>query len=87
MMTSRRDGSIPSCLIGGRRVVRTSDLEGYVASLPVSPVGAASGTSAEVTGQETGRPVDIRAMSADEAAAHLANMRLAVADMVRSQDA
>jgi excisionase family DNA binding protein len=48
-----RDGSIPSCLIGGRRVVRTADLEAYVASLPVSPVGAASGTSAEVTGQET----------------------------------
>jgi excisionase family DNA binding protein len=71
-----RDGSIPSCLIGGRRVVRTSDLEAYVASLPVSPVGASSRTSAEVTGQET-----------DEAAAHLANMRLAVADMVRSQDA
>ena len=48
-----KDGSIPSCLIGGRRVVRTSDLERYVASLPVSPVGAASGTSAEVTSQET----------------------------------
>jgi excisionase family DNA binding protein len=42
-----KDESIPSCLIGGRRVVRTSDLEAYVASLPVSPVGATSGTSAE----------------------------------------
>ena len=48
-----KDGSIPSCLIGGRRVVRTADLEGYVASLPVSPVGATHETSAEVTGQET----------------------------------
>jgi hypothetical protein len=34
-------------LIGGRWVVRTADLEGYVASLPVSPVGAAHETSAE----------------------------------------
>ena len=48
-----KDGSIPSCLIGGRRAVRTADLEGYVASLPVSPVGAMHETSAEVTGQET----------------------------------
>ena len=46
-----KDGSIPSCLIGGRRVVRTADLERYVASLPVSPVGAASGTSAADAGR------------------------------------
>jgi excisionase family DNA binding protein len=42
-----KDGSVPSCLIGGRRVVRTADLETYVASLPVSPIGATSGTDAE----------------------------------------
>ena len=46
-----KDGSVPSCLIGGRRVVRTADLERYVASLPVSPVGAASGTSAADAGR------------------------------------
>ena len=42
-----KDGSVKSCLIGGRRVVRTADLETYVASLPVSPVGAISGMDAE----------------------------------------
>jgi excisionase family DNA binding protein len=42
-----KDGSVKSCLIGGRRVVRTADLETYVASLPVSPIGTTSGTDAE----------------------------------------
>ena len=40
-------GSIPSCLIGGRRVVRTADLETYVASLAVSPIGASNVTGTE----------------------------------------
>jgi hypothetical protein len=48
-----KDGSIPSCLIDGRRVVRVADLEAYVAALPVSTVGGIHETSAEVTGQET----------------------------------
>ena len=43
-----KDGSVPSCLIGGRRVVRTADLEAYVAALPVSPIGASSATNAEL---------------------------------------
>jgi len=42
-----KDGSVPSCLIGGRRIVRTADLEKYVASLPVSPIGASSPTGPE----------------------------------------
>jgi excisionase family DNA binding protein len=42
-----KDGSVPSCLIGGRRVVRTADLETYVASLAVSPVGTTQETDAK----------------------------------------